>query len=878
MPPGKKTASAVTVIFTPEGFHLDIPDTLMDPWSLHVRKLYEEDRWNLLFQWGFDPPRSGDDASLIFLHTLGARFVRTLSAQPGLEVTREETVVPLTETDEADLLSAVPFGLGTEHVDTGWIRMCYQSLTECFRRSVAVYEGTVAMFLTEKSQNLRIPERVFFHLVENRRAGEDPDPRFPFAFLATYSTRIEGKVQHQPLSYALTEFRGQKEKLVDLLSCLNEAAGVSPLIAGFMDSGELFHPLKLTTEEAWDFLKSAEAIEKAGISCRLPNWWRRRASSVSVSVKLGDKPASLLGLDSIISMTPSLTVDGEKLTKAEIRTLLSMAEGLTMIKGKWVEVDHARLRELLSLMDRYQGDLSMLDALRMQSGMSGTGEDQEVRVTHGAWLQKLLSTLRDPSRGRKIPLPEGVHAQLRPYQLSGYAWLCQMSSLGLGACLADDMGLGKTLQVLSWLEHLRQDRPDAHVLLVVPATLMGNWEKEAEKFTPSMPFLRLHGQSGAKLDEILRSPEALPFVTMTTYSMVSRLQALGNVSWDTIILDEAQAIKNPGTKQSRTIKELSARCRIAMTGTPIENNLANLWSLFDFLNQGLLGNAREFGTFADSLAESPEGYLRLRQMISPFILRRLKTDKTIISDLPDKIETTDFVPLSKKQAVLYRKRVDELQEILEKAEGIQRKGFVLSALTHLKQICNHPDQFMGADAFAEADSGKFGVLREICETIRDKHERVLIFTQYREIIPHLSEFLENVFGRPGLALHGHTRIKDRQRMVEEFNGEKYIPFMILSLRAGGTGLNLTAASHVVHFDRWWNPAVENQATDRAFRIGQKNQVIVHKFVARGTIEERIDEMIRAKSDLARNIVGDSGETWITEMSNEELLKMMRLEG
>lgn len=315
-----------------------------------------------------------------------------------------------------------------------------------------------------------------------------------------------------------------------------------------------------------------------------------------------------------------------------------------------------------------------------------------------------------------------------------------------------------------------------------------------------------------------------------------------------------------------------------MTGTPIENDLTNLWSLFDFLNKGLLGTSSEFRDFSKKLSDDKQGYQKLKGIVSPFILRRVKTDKNVIADLPEKLEQTEYISLSKKQTVLYRKQVSELERILSDEQSkMQRRGAVLAAILKLKQICNHPDQFLGQTAFDPSESGKFAMLKEICETIYEKRERVLIFTQYREITEQLAQYLEKIFHRKGLIIHGGVPAKKRSKLVDEFNGENYVPFMVLSVKAGGTGLNLTAANHVIHFDRWWNPAVEDQATDRAFRIGQKNNVLVHKLVSKGTVEEKIDELIKSKRELSYNIIGSDGEKWITEMSDRELLKLLRLE-
>ena len=343
-------------------------------------------------------------------------------------------------------------------------------------------------------------------------------------------------------------------------------------------------------------------------------------------------------------------------------------------------------------------------------------------------------------------------------------------------------------------------------------------------------------------------------------------------------MDEAQAIKNPATKQTRAIKRLQAGNRIAMTGTPVENRLGDLWSLFDFLNPGLLGNGRQFKAFCRTLKDDSQGYARLRRVISPYILRRLKTDKSVIADLPDKVEMKTYAALSKKQVALYEGLMADIAASLEQSEGIQRRGIILSSLMKFKQLCNHPDQYLGTGAFREHDSGKFARLREIGETVLAKREKMLVFTQFKEMTQPLHDLLADIFGRGGLVLHGSVAVGKRKGLIERFQNDRdYIPFMVLSLKAGGVGLNLTQANHVVHFDRWWNPAVENQATDRAFRIGQQKNVVVHKFLTRGTIEERIDAMLVEKSDLFDKVVAGSGENWLTEMDNEELLGMLRLQ-
>ena len=827
------------VIFKKSGFAVDrAAGKPKDPYEKSLQERLCKEPFKTVFDMGFEPKRAQDTASVAFLRQVAGAFVKALTDIPELEIAREEAVVRPSEELCEELLLSVPFGIGTEYITAAWVDGIFRKLKEVFASEIAAYEGTVQLYLTEKSQQLRVPERIFFHLVENKQ----DEGRYPFAFLATYATRdSQGMVRHMPLSYALTEYEHERGKLVELLSCLNGAAEASALIGDFMESGELFHPLGLTAAEAYAFLRDAEAIEAAGILCRVPNWWKRGSGQVAMQVRLGEEKPSMLGFDALVSMKPELTVDGVALTGAEIRKLLAQTEGLALLKGKWVVVDHARLRALLASMEKYEGSVTLLEALRMETGI---GETQDIDigplVTNGKWLGTMFAKLRQPAgimRGRRVPAT--VKATLRPYQKTGFHWLSYMQEMGFGACLADDMGLGKTLQVLTWLDDMRRSDPETRVLLIVPASLLGNWKKEAERFTPAIEVQILHGMTSAAMKELASSP---PFLTITTYGMVSRLAALQERRWSAVILDEAQAIKNPGTKQTRAIKKLQADQRVAMTGTPIENDLTNLWSLFDFLNKGLLGSSDEFNLFAKQLEKNPEGYQKLKNMVSPFILRRVKTDKSIIADLPDKLETIDYTDLSAKQIVLYRKQVSELEKAISEAEGMQRRGIVLSAITKLKQICNHPDQFLGQETYDPKESGKFAMLREICETIYEKRERVLVFTQYREITEHLAEFLEQIFHAKGLVLHGGTRVKRRQEMAEAFNGEDYVPFMVLSVKAGGTGLNLTGANHVIHFDRWWNPAVENQATDRAFRIGQTKDVVVHKMVCTGTIEERIDTL------------------------------------
>jgi SNF2 family DNA or RNA helicase len=488
--------------------------------------------------------------------------------------------------------------------------------------------------------------------------------------------------------------------------------------------------------------------------------------------------------------------------------------------------------------------------------------------------------LRRPDGTGGDPGP-ALKGTLRPYQKAGVQWLHLLSGLGLGACLADDMGLGKTIQILSLLlMQARKEGDKRPSLLVAPASLLANWASEIERFAPGLNAMVIHPSAMAAEQVKQITPEFLEGLDLavTSYGSLLRIPALAETSWRFVVLDEAQAIKNPNAKQTKAAKRLTAEARIALTGTPVENHLGDLWSIFDFINPGLLGTASQFKAYAKGLADRAHNpYGPLRELVRPYILRRMKTDKTVIADLPDKTEVTAHCSLSRKQAALYAQTVSDLAVALEESDGIERKGIVLATLMRLKQICNHPSQWLNDNVWAEADSGKLTRLREIAEVVAARQEKMLVFSQFREVTAPLQGFLAGIFGRSGLVLHGGTPVKERKNLVRTFQEDEAAPFFILSLKAGGSGLTLTAASHVVHFDRWWNPAVENQATDRAFRIGQKKNVLVHKFVCQGTVEERIDAMIEAKRSLSDELLTGADEIKLTELEDDELLQLVALD-
>ena len=881
-------------IFTAESFYLDeiekIEKTKDIEASLSWQTRFIENKYKALYDLGFETVTADTasfSASFSFLKLIADRFVEFLISMPELELKQIDAVSAFTTSTAKisceSLLNSIPFVIGSEFITETWLQNIFKQLIMIFKKETE--NVSIPQYLSSKRQDLKVPERVFFHLVDN------DDPEYPFAFLATYTTNYENRIRHLPLSSALQEFKTDHKKLLTLLSCLNKAAVVSPLLGSFVDNGGMFHPLKLKSGEAYEILKAIPSLEKNGIQCRIPNWWKRRGASIRLSVKFKQKSPSIIGFNTLLTMTPELSVDGITLTQNEVEQILRESDGLTLIKGKWIEVNQERLQSLLDKMSGYSHDVTLMDAVKMEA------EEDEISFSNEDFIGSMFGKLRNSNEITKPAIPSTVTATLRPYQMSGYAWLNTMAELKLGACLADDMGLGKTLQVLTFLEAFRlrsintdsktDSKTNPRVLLIVPASLIGNWEKEIARFTPKMPVAILHGKqktlSGKGTQASTQTQNVKTFLTITTYKMAMKLTELQAINWDILILDEAQAIKNADAKQTKEIKKLTAKLRIAMTGTPIENNLSNLWSLFDFLDKGLLGTASDFEEFSRSINENPKGYQKLRNIVSPFILRRLKTDKSIISDLPEKIEQIDYVSLSQRQIVLYNEAVEKIKKAMQASgelkTSMKRNGMILTSIMKLKQICNHPDQYLGQTSYKVSDSGKFEMLKAICETIHEKREKVIIFTQFTEIIKRLSEYMEEIFHAKGLVIYGGISSEKRTEIVEKFNSSERIscnPFMILSLRAGGVGLNLAGANHVIHFDRWWNPAIENQATDRAFRIGQSKNVFVHKFVTKGTIEDRINDIIESKKSLADNIINNTDARWITEMSNDEILSMITL--
>ncbi len=828
---------------------------------------------NTLRKWGgIDPPINGD------LHAIAA----TAPSMRGLEY--------LT----ADVLGRL------------WVE-----LRDLISEQAQQHAGGPQGLLADLNPLWRLVGRVTFHLAENKR-----DADRPFAFLATYAHRVSAgaRLQHVPLGQALKEYAGERNqtRLAALLEPVRRAADTVALVRNMLDDRSLFQAHAWTVGQAHQFLIAVPKIEAAGVVVRAPDWWTaRRPPRPHVRIRIGQKEASQLGMDSLLDFSADLALDGVPLTDAERRQLMESSDGLVLLRGHWVELDHRRLNEALDhwrqLESLHADGISFVEGMRLLAGVQLDAAEQDdpaadwSQVVAGEWLSEALQSLRNPLGAAALQPGVDLRATLRPYQADGVRWLWFITRLGLGACLADDMGLGKTIQVIDLLLQMKREdhvqgprvqtktRRNPHngasaSLLVVPASLVGNWKQELERFAPTLRVLYFHpSECGAdELAEVAKTPAkslAGFDVVITTYGIVRRTEWLRKLSWRLVALDEAQAIKNAASTQAKSVKQLAAAHRIVLTGTPIENHLGDLWSLFDFCNPGLLGSAAQFKQFVKRLNRGQDGaaFGALRRLVQPYILRRLKTDPDIVPDLPAKTEMRVECGLSKKQIVVYERTVADLAQRLKEAEGIARRGLVLSTLMQLKQICNHPAQYLHTGAFTAKDSGKFERLAALCEPIVERQEKLLVFTQFQSLCEPLAEHLAGVFGRAGLVLSGATAIRKRTDLVRQFQDDAGPPFFVISVKAGGSGLNLTAACHVVHFDRWWNPAVENQATDRAFRIGQKRNIMVHKFVCRGTVEERIDQMIRDKQQLADQILAADGGAQLTEMSDKELLAFVALD-
>ncbi len=675
-----------------------------------------------------------------------------------------------------------------------------------------------------------------------------------------------------------------------LLAALGQAATLSPPIeASLKAAAPAGYDIDTTAAHA--FLSTqAGPLEQAGFGVFLPAWWTRKGTKLRLSARAvvaSPKMTSRAGLslEEILKFRWQVALGDQVLTLDELRALAKLKTPLVKVRGQWVELNPDEIRAALAFWEQKgENSINARDALRMALGEAKPpGSLAFAGVEATGWFAGLLEQLEGASGFELLDPPAGFHGALRPYQLRGYSWLGFLRRWGLGACLADDMGLGKTIQTLALIQDQWESTPARKrrpTLLICPMSVVGNWHKEAARFTPELPVMVHHGLERIR-GAAFAKQAAKHALVLSSYALLHRdFELFQKVRWSNLVLDEAQNIKNPQTKQAQAARALQAEHRIALTGTPVENHVGDLWSIIEFLNAGWLGTQAEFKrTFHIPIQaeHDPGAARRLQRLTGPFILRRLKTDKAIIADLPEKLEMKVYCTLTKEQATLYTAVLADTTAQIESAEGIQRSGLVLSTLMKLKQVCNHPAQFLHDRSAIAGRSGKLARLTEMLEEAFSAGDRALVFTQFAEMGTMLKDHLQEEFGREVLFLQGSTPKKQRDRMVERFqSGDADAPAVfILSLKAGGTGLNLTAASHVFHFDRWWNPAVENQATDRAFRIGQTRQVQVHKFLCAGTLEEKIDAMIEQKQEVAGAVVG-SGESWLTKLSNDELRDLFEL--
>jgi SNF2 family DNA or RNA helicase len=676
-----------------------------------------------------------------------------------------------------------------------------------------------------------------------------------------------------------------------LLADLGKASRVFPAIE---DSLKTARPVAVTldAERAYAFLRqSALLLEQSGFGVLLPSWWRKPAARFSARLKLRPKgkpntASGLMGMDSLIAYDWQIALGDEVLSREEFENLAALKIPLVKVRGQWVELRPEQIEAAVAFFRKKHGndEMRLGEALRVglggeipEAGLPVAGVDAE------GWIGDFMGKLGGGAKIAEVSPPATFKGELRPYQVKGLSWLAFLRQLGLGSCLADDMGLGKTIEFIALMLHERAGRgrksSPGPTLLVCPMSVVGNWQKELERFAPGLKAMVHHGADRLSGPAFAREVSKHDIV-ISTYALAHRDERLFSVvKWERVALDEAQNIKNPAAKQTQSIKKLHTNHRVALTGTPVENRLAELWSIMDFLNPGYLKSAADFhASFAVPIEKyrNSDRAETLKRLVQPFVLRRLKTDPAIIGDLPDKMEMKVFCNLTQEQATLYQAVVKEMLDRVEASEGIERKGLVLATLAKLKQVCNHPAQFIQDGSKLPGRSGKLARLEEMLEEVLAEGDKALVFTQFAEMGMMLRGHLRDTFGCETLFLHGGTTKQQRDTMVQRFQADRQgPPVFILSLKAGGVGLNLTAANHVFHFDRWWNPAVENQATDRAFRIGQKRNVQVYKFVCMGTLEERIDRMIEQKKELAESIVG-TGEGWLTEMSTDQLKQVFAL--
>ncbi|MTJ16188.1 MULTISPECIES: DEAD/DEAH box helicase [unclassified Dolichospermum] len=723
---------------------------------------------------------------------------------------------------------------------------------------------------------------------------ENEDPNWTLKYFLQAADNLEflidaATIWHQSVEKLVYQNRTIAQPQETFLRGLGLASRLYPIITPSLEtaSPEFCH---LTPMEAYEFIKAVTwKFEDSGLGVILPpslanrEGWANRLG-LKISAETPQQKSGRLGLQSLLNFQWHLAIGGQTISKVQFDKLVKLNSPLVEINGEWVELRPQDIKTAQTFFSsrKEQMSLSLEDALRISKGDTQVIEKLPVVSFEASGaLEELIGALTNNQEIQPLTTPKIFRGELRPYQERGAGWLAFLERWGLGACLADDMGLGKTVQFIAFLLHLKEENVlEKPTLLVCPTSVMGNWQKEVKKFAPTLKVLEYHGDKrpkGKAFTEAVNKHD----IVITSYALIHRdIKLLKVIEWQIIVLDEAQNIKNSEAKQSQAVRQLETTFRIALTGTPVENRLQELWSILDFLNPGYLGNKQFFQRrFAMPIEKYGDtaSLNQLRSLVQPFILRRLKSDKDIIQDLPDKQEMTVFCGLTSEQATLYQQLVDESLVAIESAEGLQRRGMILGLLVKLKQICNHPSQYLKLATLEKHHSAKLQRLEEMLDEVLVEEDRALIFTQFAEWGKLLKPYLEKKLGREIFFLYGSTSKKQREEMIDRFQHDPQgPPIMILSLKAGGVGLNLTRANHVFHFDRWWNPAVENQATDRVFRIGQTRNVQVHKFVCTGTLEEKINDMIESKKQLAEQVVG-AGEDWLTEMDTDQLRNLLILD-
>lgn len=714
------------------------------------------------------------------------------------------------------------------------------------------------------------------HFLAN--AKEDPSFRLP---LSEYWGLNQSRKKELGMYFG-------KDFETQLLLNLGQAARIYPKIWEGLETDRPVG-LLLNVNEAFEFLKeSAWILEDAGYKVIIPAWWTpegRRRAKIRLKTSTRAKAAALkqgyFSLDSLIQYSYQLSMGGEVITQKEWERLVDTKTPLIQWRGQWMELDIEKMQQLLEFWQSQaeeQPEIELLDLLKMTADV-----ETDLEIEHDEVLSDLMAKLQDKSRIEMIEDPPQLQGKLREYQKRGVSWLQYLDGLGLNGCLADDMGLGKSVQVIARLvnEKATAAKPLPPTLLIAPTSVVGNWQKEIEKFAPHLRTMVHHGSDRIQVPADFKAACSEYDVVISSFTLARKDEKLfSSVKWQRLVLDEAQNIKNPKAAQTKAILKLKAKHKLALTGTPVENRLLDLWSIFNFLNPGYLGKETQFRKAFELPIQKDNNRVKsttLKQLVEPFILRRVKTDKSIINDLPDKVEQKVYCNLTKEQASLYEALVKDVSEQINSLEGIQRKGLILATLLKLKQICNHPAQFLqDGSEFSVERSHKLSRLTEMVEEVMTEGESLLIFSQFTEICAGLEKYFKHTCHYNTYYIHGGTNRHKREQMISEFQQEETeASIFILSLKAGGVGITLTKANHVFHFDRWWNPAVEDQATDRAFRIGQSKNVFVHKFVAIGTLEERIDQMITDKKKLA-DAVMNADESWLTELDNEAFKELISL--